>query len=46
MIENPLIDKEEINRRYDTIDILLKEFILKEDLASALYEVYYFEQSL
>ena len=44
MIENPLIDKEEINRRYDTIDTLLREFILKEDLANALYEVYDLER--
>ena len=43
-IENPLVDKEEINRRYDTVETLLKEFILKEDLCSALYEVYDLER--
>ena len=44
MIEFPLINKDEINRRYDTIDTLLKEFILKEDLANLLYEVYDLER--
>lgn len=44
MIENPLIDKKEIEKRYDTIDILLKEFILKEDLANFLFEVYDLER--
>ena len=44
MIENPLIDINEINRRYDTVDILLKEFILKEDLGTLLYEVYDLER--
>lgn len=38
MIENPLIDKKEIEKRYDTIDILLKEFYLKEDLSNLLFE--------
>lgn len=44
MIENPLIDKKEIEKRYDTIDILLKEFIIKEDLANLLFEVYDLER--
>ena len=44
MIENPLIDKKEIERRYDTIDTLLKEFIVKEDLANLLFEVYDLER--
>ena len=44
MIENPLIDKKEIEKRYDAIDILLKEFILKEDLANLLFEVYDLER--
>lgn len=43
-IENPLIDKEEINRRYDMVEVLLKEFILKEDLCTALFEVYDLER--
>lgn len=44
MIENPLINKEEINRRYDTVDTLLKEFIKKEELCNYLYEVYDLER--
>ena len=44
MIENPLIDKDEINRRYDIIDTLHKEFILHDDLCSALFEVYDLER--
>ncbi len=43
-IENPLIDKEEINRRYDMVEILSKEFILKEDLQNYLFEVYDLER--
>ena len=44
MIENPLIDKKEIEKRYDTIDTLLQEFIIKEDLANLLFEVYDLER--
>jgi len=43
-IENPLIDKEEINKRYDTLSTLLKEFIIKDDLCKALFEVYDLER--
>jgi len=43
-IENPLIDKEEINKRYDVVEKLLEEFILKEDLKNLLYEVYDLER--
>jgi len=43
-IENPLIDKEEINKRYDVVETLLEEFILKEDLKTLLYEVYDLER--
>lgn len=43
-IENPLIDKNEINRRYDMVEILLKEFILKGDLQNLLFEVYDLER--
>ena len=39
-----IIDINEINRRYDTVDTLLKEFILKEDLANLLFEVYDLER--
>ena len=43
-IENPLIDKKEINKRYDVVETLLEEFILKEDLKTLLYEVYDLER--
>ncbi|MBQ2946279.1 MAG: DNA mismatch repair protein MutS [Bacilli bacterium] len=43
-IENPLIDKNEINKRYDVVETLLEEFILKEDLKTLLYEVYDLER--
>ncbi|MDO4962901.1 MAG: DNA mismatch repair protein MutS [bacterium] len=43
-IENPLIDKIEINKRYDVVETLLEEFILKEDLKNLLYEVYDLER--
>lgn len=43
-IENPLIDKDEINKRYDIIEKLLEEFILKEDLKTYLFEVYDLER--
>ena len=43
-IENPLIDKEEIERRYDIVGKLCEEFILKEDLKGLLYEVYDLER--
>lgn len=43
-IENPLIDKDEINKRYDIVEKLLEEFILKEDLKNLLYEVYDLER--
>ena len=43
-IENPLIDIDEINKRYDIVETLLEEFILKEDLKNLLYEVYDLER--
>jgi len=43
-IENPLIDITEINKRYDIVETLLEEFILKEDLKNLLYEVYDLER--
>ena len=43
-IENPLIDINEINKRYDIVETLLEEFILKEDLKNLLYEVYDLER--
>ena len=44
IIENPLVNKEEINKRYDMIEILLKEFIKKEELCNYLYEEYDLER--
>lgn len=44
MIENPLVDKEAIERRYDFISVLLTEFILKEDLKENLAGVYDLER--
>ena len=43
-IENPLTDKNELNRRYDIIEKLLTEFILKEELREELAKVYDFER--
>ena len=43
-IENPLTDKDEINKRYDIIETLLTQFILKEDLIKSLNEVYDLER--
>ena len=43
-IENPLTDIEEINRRYEIIEKLLTEFILKEDLVRELDNVYDLER--
>lgn len=43
-IENPLINIDEINKRYDVVEKLLEEFILKDDLKNLLYEVYDLER--
>ena len=43
-IENPLVDEKEINKRYDIVETLLKEFILKDELQNYLYEVYDLER--
>lgn len=43
-IENPLIDKKELNRRYSIIEKLLTEFILKDELRELLDEVYDLER--
>ena len=43
-IENPLIDKSEINKRYDYVSKLIEEFILTEDLKNLLYNVYDIER--
>lgn len=44
MIENPILDREELNRRYDVVETLLEEFILKEELRNALYQIYDLER--
>ena len=43
-IENPLTDVKEITERYDIIEKLLTEFILKEELVRNLNEVYDLER--
>lgn len=44
MIENPLVDKEEIENRYDMVSKLLEEFLLKDELKELLNEVYDLER--
>ncbi len=44
MIENPSIDKEEIENRYDMTSKLLEEFLLKDELKELLDEVYDLER--
>ena len=44
IIENPLIDIKEINKRYDIVETLIEEFILREDLKELLYQVYDLER--
>ena len=43
-IENPLINKQDIEARYDIVDTLLKEFILASDLGEYLYNIYDLER--
>ena len=43
-LEFPLISKEDILKRYDVVDTLIREFILNEDLRKYLYEVYDLER--
>ena len=43
-IENPLTSSSEINKRYDVIETLLTEFILKNDLQNLLDEIYDLER--
>jgi len=43
-IENPLVDIDKINKRYDIVSKLLEEFILCEELRDALYEIYDLER--
>lgn len=41
---NPIKDKEELNKRYDEIETLNNEFIIKDELKTLLYEVYDIER--
>ena len=43
-LENPLVDKEKIEKRYDVIATLLEEFIISEDLRKYLYDIYDLER--
>ena len=43
-IENPLINENEINKRLDIVEKLIKEFILKSDLRESLDGVYDIER--
>ena len=43
-IENPLLDVNQINKRYNIVSKLLEEFILAEELRNDLYEVYDLER--
>jgi DNA mismatch repair protein MutS len=43
-ILNPLVKKEDIVKRYDIVEKLLNEFILKEELKNLLYEIYDLER--
>jgi len=43
-IENPLVDISEINGRYNIVEILLNEFIFKEELKELLFEIYDLER--
>ena len=43
-ILNPLLDKKKIEKRYDMVDTLLEEFLLKSDLEKLLTEVYDLER--
>ena len=43
-IENPIIDKNILNKRYDVVETLLKEFIMADELRDYLYEVYDLER--
>lgn len=44
MIENPLIDKFEIEKRYDMVSKLLEQFLLKDEIKDLLGDVYDLER--
>jgi len=41
---NPLRNKEQIEERYDSVDKLISEFIIKDNLRKSLYDVYDIER--
>ncbi len=43
-IENPLVDKEEIEKRYNIVSKLIEEFILTDELRTYLYNIYDLER--
>ncbi len=43
-IENPLLSKEKIEKRYNMVSILIEEFILREELRGLLYKLYDLER--
>ena len=43
-ILNPLTDKHEIERRYDLVSLLSTEFIIRDDLITALEQIYDLER--
>ena len=43
-ILNPLTDKQEIEKRYDKIEVLMKEFLLKDELRENLSSIYDLER--
>ncbi len=45
-IESPLVDISKIEKRYDVVDTLLKEFLLADDLCNCLNKVYDLERLL
>ena len=44
-ILNPLLDKNKIEKRYDMVDTLLEEFLLKSDLENYLKDIYDLEMN-
>ncbi len=44
MIENPLVDKKDIEKRYDMVTKLLEQFLLKDELRDLLNEIYDLER--
>ncbi len=43
-LENPILDKDILNKRYDMVETLMREFILRDDLQNCLANVYDLER--